>query len=136
MTTALLVVAGAVVGAPLRYLVDRAIQRRHDSLFPWGTFTDFVLATRRGEPGPQYAIAVSLPLGPSRFTAETRHFLAEILSSPFSVTSGPGAGRMVARKPPNTTEVFGGQTAVALACAPFATLVDADTVRSSSRRPQ
>jgi CrcB protein len=36
--TALLVALGAAVGAPLRYLVDRFIQRRHDSLFPWGTF--------------------------------------------------------------------------------------------------
>lgn len=36
--TALLVVVGAAVGAPLRYLVDRAVQARHDSLFPWGTF--------------------------------------------------------------------------------------------------
>ncbi|MEV7773051.1 fluoride efflux transporter CrcB [Kitasatospora sp. NPDC086791] len=35
----LLVVAGAVVGAPLRYLTDRAVQSRHDSVFPWGTFT-------------------------------------------------------------------------------------------------
>jgi fluoride exporter len=35
----LLVIAGAVVGAPLRYLVDRAVQARHDSGFPWGTFT-------------------------------------------------------------------------------------------------
>ncbi|MEV7781554.1 fluoride efflux transporter CrcB [Kitasatospora sp. NPDC088351] len=34
----LLVVAGAVVGAPLRYLTDRAVQARHDSAFPWGTF--------------------------------------------------------------------------------------------------
>ena len=33
-----MVVLGAAVGAPLRYLVDRAVQRRHDSLFPWGTF--------------------------------------------------------------------------------------------------
>jgi CrcB protein len=35
----LLVVVGAVVGAPLRYLTDRAVQARHDSVFPWGTFT-------------------------------------------------------------------------------------------------
>ncbi|MFJ8942761.1 fluoride efflux transporter CrcB [Streptomyces sp. NPDC102395] len=35
----LLVVTGAVVGAPLRYLTDRAVQSRHDSVFPWGTFT-------------------------------------------------------------------------------------------------
>ncbi|MGW2515610.1 fluoride efflux transporter CrcB [Streptomyces sp. NPDC001617] len=34
----LLVVAGAAVGAPLRYLTDRAVQSRHDSVFPWGTF--------------------------------------------------------------------------------------------------
>lgn len=34
----LLVIAGAVVGAPLRYLTDRAVQARHDSVFPWGTF--------------------------------------------------------------------------------------------------
>ncbi|MFD3542173.1 fluoride efflux transporter FluC [Streptomyces sp. NPDC058662] len=33
----LLVVAGAAVGAPLRYLTDRAVQARHDSAFPWGT---------------------------------------------------------------------------------------------------
>jgi CrcB protein len=36
--TALLVALGAAVGAPLRYLVDRAVQGRHDSVFPWGTF--------------------------------------------------------------------------------------------------
>ncbi|MFI5711401.1 fluoride efflux transporter CrcB [Kribbella sp. NPDC051620] len=35
----LFVIAGAVVGAPLRYLTDRAIQSRHDGDFPWGTFT-------------------------------------------------------------------------------------------------
>ncbi|MFF8943438.1 fluoride efflux transporter CrcB [Streptomyces sp. NPDC014864] len=34
----LLVVGGAMVGAPLRYLTDRAVQSRHDSVFPWGTF--------------------------------------------------------------------------------------------------
>jgi CrcB protein len=34
----LLVIAGAAVGAPLRYLTDRAVQSRHDSVFPWGTF--------------------------------------------------------------------------------------------------
>jgi CrcB protein len=39
----LLVVAGAMVGAPLRYLTDRAVQGRLDShgstVFPWGTLT-------------------------------------------------------------------------------------------------
>ncbi|MCG0287384.1 fluoride efflux transporter CrcB [Streptomyces sp. PSAA01] len=34
----LLVIAGGMVGAPLRYLTDRAVQARHDSVFPWGTF--------------------------------------------------------------------------------------------------
>lgn len=35
----LLVIAGAAVGAPLRYLTDRAVQARHDTVFPWGTFS-------------------------------------------------------------------------------------------------
>lgn len=35
----LYVALGAAIGAPLRYLVDRAVQARHDSVFPWGTFT-------------------------------------------------------------------------------------------------
>lgn len=34
----LLVALGGAVGAPLRYLTDRAVQARHDSVFPWGTF--------------------------------------------------------------------------------------------------
>jgi fluoride exporter len=37
--TLALVIAGAAVGAPLRYLIDRAIQRRRGSIFPWGTLT-------------------------------------------------------------------------------------------------
>ena len=40
-----LVIAGAAVGAPLRYLSDRAIQTRHDTVFPWGTFTVNVLGS-------------------------------------------------------------------------------------------
>ncbi|WP_285760151.1 fluoride efflux transporter CrcB [Nocardiopsis ansamitocini] len=36
--TTLMVVLGAAVGAPARYLIDRAVQSRHESLFPWGTF--------------------------------------------------------------------------------------------------
>jgi len=35
----LLVVLGAAVGAPLRYATDRLVQSRHDTGFPWGTFT-------------------------------------------------------------------------------------------------
>jgi CrcB protein len=36
--TVLLVALGAAIGAPLRYLTDRAVQARHDSVFPWGTW--------------------------------------------------------------------------------------------------
>ncbi len=36
--TALLVLMGGAVGAPARYLVDRWVQSRHASAFPWGTF--------------------------------------------------------------------------------------------------
>ncbi|MET8760863.1 fluoride efflux transporter CrcB [Lentzea sp. NPDC004782] len=41
--TALLVFLGAMVGAPLRYLTDRFVQSRHESLFPWGTLSVNVL---------------------------------------------------------------------------------------------
>ncbi|WP_069771609.1 MULTISPECIES: fluoride efflux transporter CrcB [unclassified Streptomyces] len=34
----LVVVVGGMIGAPLRYLTDRTVQSRHDSVFPWGTF--------------------------------------------------------------------------------------------------
>ena len=37
--TAVLVMLGAAVGAPLRYLTDRAIQARTPGSFPWGTLT-------------------------------------------------------------------------------------------------
>lgn len=33
----LLVALGAAVGAPSRYVVDRLVQRRRESVFPWGT---------------------------------------------------------------------------------------------------
>ncbi|MFG2834623.1 fluoride efflux transporter CrcB [Streptomyces zaomyceticus] len=36
--TWLLVIAGAAVGAPLRYLTDRAARARFGPGFPWGTF--------------------------------------------------------------------------------------------------
>lgn len=41
----LLVITGAAIGAPLRYLSDRAIQARHDTVFPWGTFVVNVLGS-------------------------------------------------------------------------------------------
>jgi CrcB protein len=40
----LLIALGAGVGAPARYLTDRAVQRRYPALFPWGTVTVNVLA--------------------------------------------------------------------------------------------
>ena len=36
--TVVLVALAAAVGAPVRYLTDRAVQSWHDSVFPWGTF--------------------------------------------------------------------------------------------------
>jgi CrcB protein len=37
--TWLLVALGAALGAPARYLTDRAVQRRHLATQPWGTMT-------------------------------------------------------------------------------------------------
>ncbi len=34
-----MVLLGGAVGAPMRYLTDLFVQSRHDSVFPWGTFT-------------------------------------------------------------------------------------------------
>ncbi len=39
MTTVALVALGAVIGAPLRYYVDKFIRTLHDTPFPWGTLT-------------------------------------------------------------------------------------------------
>ena len=39
MTALLVLWLGAAVGAPARYLTDRAVQARHDSVLPWGTLT-------------------------------------------------------------------------------------------------
>lgn len=36
--TFLLVIMGAALGAPARFLIDWVIQGRHGSVFPWGTF--------------------------------------------------------------------------------------------------
>jgi fluoride exporter len=64
--TVLLVVLGAAVGAPLRYLVDRAVQARHDSVFPWGTFAvnvagSLVLGVLAGGTAPDDVVTL---LGP------------------------------------------------------------------------
>ncbi|HEY0454334.1 fluoride efflux transporter CrcB [Actinophytocola sp.] len=57
--TVVLVAAGAAVGAPLRYLLDRAVQTRHDSVFPWGTLTVNVLGCL------VLGLLVGLPVGPA-----------------------------------------------------------------------
>jgi CrcB protein len=41
----LLIALGAGLGAPARYLTDRAIQVRYPTLFPWGTVLVNVLAS-------------------------------------------------------------------------------------------
>lgn len=41
----LLIALGAAIGAPLRYLTDRAVQARYKSVFPWGTLTVNVLGS-------------------------------------------------------------------------------------------
>ena len=43
--TWLWVALGAAVGAPARYLTDRWVQSRHDSVFPWGTLAVNVVAS-------------------------------------------------------------------------------------------
>jgi len=43
--TVLLVTLGAAVGAPARYLVDRAVQRRFSPTLPWGTLAVNVAAS-------------------------------------------------------------------------------------------
>jgi CrcB protein len=43
--TALLVMAGAVLGAPSRWLLDRVVQSRHETGFPFGTLLINVLGS-------------------------------------------------------------------------------------------
>ena len=43
--TWLWVALGAAAGAPARYLTDRWVQARHDSVFPWGTLTVNIVGT-------------------------------------------------------------------------------------------
>ena len=56
--TWLMVVLGAAIGAPLRYLTDRAVQGRHGSAFPWGTLIVNVGGSL------VLGFVVALPVGP------------------------------------------------------------------------
>jgi fluoride exporter len=61
-TAALLVALGAAIGAPTRYLTDRALQSTHGTGFPWGTFTvnvvaAFGLGLVLGGPAPSMVVA-------------------------------------------------------------------------------
>jgi fluoride exporter len=58
-----MVALGAVVGAPLRYASDRLVQSRHNTGFPWGTFTvnvvgSFVLGVVVGEAASPWLTAL------------------------------------------------------------------------------
>ena len=62
-----MIAIGAAVGAPARYLTDRAVQARHDTLFPWGTLTvnavaSLVLGILTGA-GTQVSPAMSALIG-------------------------------------------------------------------------
>lgn len=57
--TVLLIALGAAVGAPLRYLTDRAVQSRHSSAFPWGTLTVNVVGSLL------LGALVGVPVGPA-----------------------------------------------------------------------
>ena len=60
--TALLVALGAAVGAPARYLTDRAFRAARATGFPWATLTvnvvaSFVLGSVLGGPAPHAVVA-------------------------------------------------------------------------------
>ncbi|MER7419753.1 fluoride efflux transporter CrcB [Micromonospora peucetia] len=57
--TVLLIAVGAAIGAPLRYLTDRAVQAWLGSAFPWGTLTVNVVGSLL------LGLLVGLPVGPA-----------------------------------------------------------------------
>ena len=102
--TLFLVITGAAVGAPLRYLSDRAIQARHDTVFPWGTFTVNILgslilglitgAVTAGGAPPQVQLAVGTGFCGalttySTFSYDARFFAAANVVA--SIVAGVGA---------------------------------------------
>jgi len=115
--TVLLVLLGAAVGAPLRYLTDRAVAARHDSLFPWGTFLvnvagclllGFLGAAGTGAPAPVMALLGTGLCGAlttySTFGYETvrliqagatGYALANVLASLVAGLAAAGAGALL-----------------------------------------
>jgi len=108
--TSLLIALGAAFGAPARYLTDRAIQSRHRSGFPWGTFTvnvvgSFILGVLAAvTDGFDPAVAAGLGIGfcgalttYSTFSYETLRLLEEragfyaVANVVASVAAGLGA---------------------------------------------
>lgn len=108
----IMVIAGAIVGAPLRYLIDRVVQKRFEGVFPWGTLVVNLIACTGLGFLAGAAAAVAVPanlqylLGPglcatlstySTFTFETTRLgatgfrLAACVNILASVTAGLGA---------------------------------------------
>lgn len=111
--TVLLVLLGGAVGAPSRYLIDRWVQRRHDSVFPWGTLTVNVVGcvilgvlagAARELPGPVVTLAGTGFCGAlttfSTFGFETTRLLEEgslaeaVLNTVTSLAVGIGAAAL------------------------------------------
>jgi fluoride exporter len=106
--TALLVGLGAAAGAPLRHAVDRLVQARHRTGFPWGTFTvnavgSLLLGVVVGAAAPPPVLALvgtgfcgalttysAFGLDTVRLAADGRGLLA-VLNAAGSVLTGLGA---------------------------------------------
>ncbi|MDQ0378531.1 fluoride efflux transporter CrcB [Amycolatopsis thermophila] len=105
---AVLVIAGAIVGAPVRYLADRVVQSRHGGPFPWGTLLVnlsgcLILGALTGAalPTPAFALLGTGFCGAlttySTFSFETlrlieqRAYFYAVLNMVVSVAAGVGA---------------------------------------------
>ncbi|MGH3882357.1 MAG: fluoride efflux transporter FluC [Pseudonocardiaceae bacterium] len=103
------VAVGAAVAAPARYLLDRAVQSRHDSVFPFGTLLVNVIGSlllgvliALPADGPVMAVAGAGFCGAlstySTFSYETlrllqdRAWLLAVLNISLSLIAGLGAG--------------------------------------------
>jgi len=120
VTALLLVAAGGGLGAVLRFVTDRTVQAKHDTVFPWGTFAvnavgslllGFLVtgATRGGVPADALALLGTGMCGAlttySTFAYETfrlaeqgaRFFaVANVLATVATTLGGVSLGRTVA----------------------------------------